>query len=240
MYLSHEGFEGVSSPTQHRLSSFQTAPLLHLLDNSQHPNQMDYFDDYGNFYPNPSAREELDAYQFPDQTPVTEGVNYDAPYSTFTDTRGIPEQPGTIASSSTSPPATDSYGTHYCNLFADRCLTLESPEPLAPYTSHTSQTDGYVQPSYTGNYRPEVGQQAQPSHSGSSSHDYSFGGAMLPQPSTVDPTPGSCKSLSSLKLRVLEYLPTANSHAQQPGGKPERILYWHIRYGKHWSSFILV
>ena len=116
---------------------------------------MNYFNDYASFYPISSARDEFDAYQFPDQTSATEGVNYNAPYSTFTDPRGIPEQPRTIVGSSTSLPATDSYGTHYCNLSADWCLMLESPGSLAPSTSYTNQTDGYGQSSYTGNYWPE-------------------------------------------------------------------------------------
>ena len=201
---------------------------------------MDYFNDFASFYPISSAREESDAYQFPNQTSATEGVNYNAPYSTFTDPWGIPEQSGSMVGSSMSLPATDSYGTHCCNLSADWCLTLESPEPLAPSTSHTNQMDGYGQPSYTGSYWPEVGQQTQPYHSGSLSQDYSFGSAMPPEPSIVDPTPGSCKSLSSLILPVLEYLPTANSHAQQLGGKSEWTLYWHVPHGKHWSPFILM
>ena len=210
----------------------QTAPLLHLLDNSQYPNQMDYFNDYASFYPTSSAREEFNAYQFPNQTSATEGVNYNVPYSTFTNCWGMPEQPGPTVGSSTSLPATDSYGRHCCDSSADWCLTLESPEPLAPSTSYTNQTDSYGQPSYSGNYWPELDQQAQSYHSGSLSQDYSFDGTAVSEP-IADPTPDNCKRLSSLKLRVLEYLPIANSPAQLLGRKPERVLYQHVPHGKH-------
>ena len=165
---------------------------------------MSYFNDYASFYPISSARDEFDAYQFPDQTSATEGDNYGAPYSSFTDPWGMLEQPGSMVGSSTSLPATDSHGTHCCNLSADWCLTLESPELLAPTTSYTNQTGSYGQPSYSGDYWPEIGQQAQPYHSGSLSQDYSFDSTVVPEPSIVDPTPDSCKGLSSLKLRVLE------------------------------------
>jgi len=174
---------------------------------------MDHFNDYASFYPISSARDEFDAYQFPDRTSATEGDNYDVPYSSFTDLWGMPEHPESMAGSSTSLPATDSHGTHCRNLSADWCLTLESPEPLAPSTSYTNQTDDHGQPSYSGDYWPEVGQQAQPHRTGSRSQHYSFDGTVVPEPSVMDPTPDSCKSLSFLRLRVLEYLLTANSPA---------------------------
>jgi len=80
---------------------------------------MDYFNDFASLYPTSSAREEFNAYQLPDQASATEGVNYDVPYSTFTDPWGMPEQPGFMTGSSTNLLATDSYGRHYCNLSAD-------------------------------------------------------------------------------------------------------------------------
>jgi len=118
-YLSHGDSEGelVSSPTERRLSNTQTAPLLHLLDNSQYPNQMDYFNDYANLYPTSSTHEEFNAYQFLDQVLATEGDNCNVPYSTFADPWGMPEQP--MAGSSTNILATDSYGRHHCNLSTD-------------------------------------------------------------------------------------------------------------------------
>ena len=89
---------------------------------------------------------------------------------------------------------------------ADRHLTLESPGSLAaPPASSTNQTYGYGQPSHSGHYWPEAGQQTQFYHPGFFNQDYSSDSPVAPEPSVVIPTPSSGKSLVSLGSRVLEY-----------------------------------
>jgi len=199
---------------------------------------MDYFNDYASFYPTSSAREEPNTFQPSDQTSAT-GWTDNQPYNTFTDLWGMPEQSGSVVGEPTNLLATTSYGEHRCNLFADWCLTLESPESLAPATSYVNQADGYSQPSYSSNYWPEVGQEAQSYYSGSLGQEFFFENTAASEPSIVIPAPGSGKSLSSSKLRTLEYLPITNSPVQLLGGKPERSIHKHVPHGKRWSSFIL-
>jgi len=194
---------------------------------------MAYFNDYANYYPISSAREELNTYQLLDQTPATEEANYnEGPYNTSSDYWTMPEQLGSIVGLSTSLPATAGYGEHCYNLFADWCLTLGSPESLAPATSYVNQTDGYGQPLYSSHHWPEVGQQAPSYYSVPLSQDFSSAGTAAPEPFTVVPTFDSGKSVLSPKLRVLEYLPITDSPAQPLGGERERALHQHVLYGK--------
>jgi len=89
-----------------------TAPPLPPLDSSQYPTQMDYFNDYASFYPVSSAREELDVYQFPDQTSQDQ-------YSTFSDCWDALEQPVPTVGLPTTLPVAAGHGEHCCNLFID-------------------------------------------------------------------------------------------------------------------------
>ena len=198
---------------------------------------MDYFNDYASLYPTSSAREEPNTSQFPDQTSAA-GWADNQPYNTFTDLWNMPEQSGSVVGEPTKNLlATTSYGEHRRNNFTDWCLTLESPDSLAPATSYANQVDGYGQPSYSNNYWPEVGQSY---HSGPPNQEFSFGNTVVSEPSTVTPALGSGKSLFSPELRALEYSPIANSPFQLLGGKPERTIHKHVPPGKRWSSFILV
>jgi len=214
-----------------------TTPFLPLPDNSQYPNQMDYFGDYASLYPTSSAREEPKTYQPPDQTLATGGAD-NQPYNyTFTDLWNMPEQSGSVVDESTNLLATTSHGKYCCNLFADRYLMPGSPESLAPATSYVNQADGYGQPSYSNNYWPEFDQMAQSYHSGSLNQEFSFDNTVVSEPSTVIPAPSSGKSLFFPKL---EFLLIANSPVQLLGGKPERTIHEHVQNGKRWNSFIIV
>jgi len=166
---------------------------------------MAYFNDYANYYPISSAREELNTYQLLDQTPATEETNYnEGPYNTSTDYWTMPEQLGSMVGLSTSLPA----------------------------TSYVNQTDGYGQPLYSSHHWPEVGQQAPSYHSVPLSQCFSSAGTAAPEPFAMAPTFDSGKSVFSPKLRVLEYLPITDSPAQPLGGERERALHQHVLYGK--------
>ena len=81
---------------------------------------MAYFDDYTRFYPTSSAREEeFSAYQFPDQTSVAGGVNYEGSQVTFPDCWNTFQQPEFTVGSSAALPATVAHGEHYYNLSVD-------------------------------------------------------------------------------------------------------------------------
>jgi len=123
-----------------------TAPPLPPLNNFLYPNQMDHFNNYASSCPTSSAREEFDLYRFPDQTTATEEPSHQEPYSTFPDYWDAFEQPGRAVSLPTTLPATAGHGKHCCNPFVDWCLTLESPESLAPATPRANKQDGYGQP----------------------------------------------------------------------------------------------
>ena len=179
-----------------------TAPPFPPLDNFQYPNQMDHFNDYTGSYPISSAREEFDVYRFPDQTTTTGEPGYRENPSTFPDFWETLEQPGPTVSLPTILPATSGHGKHCYNPFVDWCLTLESPESLALATSWADQPDGYDQPSSSGYYWPEVGQEARSYYSGSLSQEYCFPGTAESKPPTVNPTFDSGKILFSLQLRV--------------------------------------
>ena len=214
-----------------------TTPFLPLPDNSQYPNQMDYFNDYASLYPTSSAREEPNTYQPPDQTSANGGAG-DRPFNyTFADLWSTPEQSGSMVGESTNLLVTTSYGKHCCNLFADRYLMPESPESPAPATSFVKKADGYAQPSYSNNYWPEAGQMAQSYHSGSLNQEFSFGNTVVSEPSTMIPAPSSGKSLFFPKI---EFLLINNSSVQLLGGKPGRTIHKHVPNGKRWSSLILV
>jgi len=211
---------------------FPTTPPFPPLDNSQYPNQMDYFNDHTSFYPISSAREEFDVYRLPDQPTATEEASYQEQSNTFPNYWGAFEQPGPMIDLPTTLPAMAGNGKHCCNLFIDWYLTPESPESLLPTNLWTNQPDDYSQPSSSSYCWPEVRQGAQYYYSGSLSQDYSFPGAMVSEPPTMDQIINSGKWLFSLKLRALEYLPIINSPAQLLGRKPERTVYQHVLYGK--------
>ena len=199
---------------------------------------MDDFNDYASLYPTSSAREEPNTYQPLDQRSATGGGADNQRYNyTFADLWNMPEQSGSVVDESTNLLATTSYGKHCCNLFADRCLMPGSPESLAPATSYVNQADGYVQPSYSNKYWPEVDQVAQSYHSGSLNQEFSFDHTVVSEPPTVIPVPSSGKSLFFPKL---EFLLITNSPVQLLGGKSERTLHQHVPHGRRWSLFILV
>jgi len=209
-----------------------TAPPLPPLDSSQYPpTQMDYFNDYANFYPVSSTREEFDVYQFQDQMTATEETSYQEQQNTFPDCWNALEQPVTTVGLPTTLPAAAGYGEHCCNLFIDRCLTHEPPESLLPTSSWTNQPGGYSQPSSSSYHWPEVGQDAQYYYPGSLSQDYSLPSAVVSKPPAMEQTFNGGKDLFSLKLRVLKYSPIIN-RPQLLGGKPKRAIYQHVLYGK--------
>ena len=195
MYLSQGGFEGggLSSPTQRRLSNARNNFVLHY-PNTSHP--MAYFNnDYNNadfYYPAlpAPAPEEFDAYQFPRQEPTAEEVNFPA-HPTLDDQWNMARRPGSMVGEPTN------YGNHQHNPPVDWCLTREPPESVAPATSYATQAGGYGQPSYSGQYWPEVGQQTQSYPSGFLGRDVPFTSMEALEASTTRPAPSSGEYLFS-------------------------------------------
>ena len=191
MYLSQGGFEGggLSSPTQRRLSSAHNNFVLRY-PNTSHPIPMAYFNnDYNNadvYYPAlpAPAPEEFDAYHLPRQEPAAEEINFPA-HPTLDDQWGMARRPGSTVGEPTN------YGNYQHNHRADWRLTCEPPESVAPATSYATQAGGYGQPSYSGQYWPEVGQQTQSYPSGSLYREVDFTSMATLEAPTMGPTPGN-------------------------------------------------
>ena len=195
MYLSHGQLEEGPLPYLPNAvhPTFATASLFTLLS-TFHQSPMAYFDTNNtNFYSTSSAFGESDAYLFLSQMSATEGVGSTYTYGAFTDQWGMAEQPGPKVDESTSLVAAG-YGKHHCIDLVSRCLTHEPTESVVSATSYETRTNGYGQPSYTEQYWPTVGQQAQPYHSGFSSHDSFFANTVAPETPTA-PAPSSGESL---------------------------------------------
>jgi len=183
-YLSHEDFEGggFSSPTQRRLSNVRNSFALHY-PNTPHQTPMAYFNDYNNAgfcYPTSSAPafEDVDAYPFLRRTPATEEANFPVHHA-LDDRWGMARRPEPMIGSPTS------YSDPRYNFLVDRCPTRGPPEPAA--TLYATQASCYSQPSYSGHYWPEVGQQTQPYPSGFFSRDDPFTSTTALEASTIGP-----------------------------------------------------
>jgi len=157
---------------------------------------MAYFNnDYNNadfYYPAlpAPAPEEFDAYQFPRQEPAAEEVNFPA-HPTLDDHWGMTRRPGSMVGEPTN------YGNHQHNYPADWRLTREPPESVAPATSYATQAGGYCQPSYSGQYWPEIGQQTQSYPSGSLHRNVDFTSMVNLEASTMGPAPSNGEYLLS-------------------------------------------
>jgi hypothetical protein len=192
--------------------------LLFTLLNTFYQSPMAYFNtNNANFYSTSPAFGEPDAYPFLSQMSAIEGVGSTYTYGAFTDQWGMVEQSGPTAGSSTSL-ATAGYGKHHCIHFTNLCLTYESPESAGSAAWLETQTNGYGQPSYTEQYWPAVGQQAQPYHSGFSSHDSFFANTVAPETSTAIPAPSSGKSLFSFETSKNKVLTNCDQSRSTTGG----------------------
>jgi len=151
---------------------------------------MAYFNnDYNNadvYYPAlpAPAPEEFDAYHLPRQEPAAEEINFPA-HPTLDDQWGMARRPGSTVGEPTN------YGNYQHNHRADWRLTCEPPESVAPATSYATQAGGYGQPSYSGQYWPEVGQQTQSYPSGSLYREVDFTSMATLEAPTMGPTPGN-------------------------------------------------
>ena len=154
--------------------------------------------DYNNagfYYPTSytPALENFDAYPLLHQTSATEEVNFPV-HHTLDDQWGMTRRPEPMVGSPTSLRTTTNYSNPHYN-FVDRCPTRELPESVA--ISYATQAGGYGQPSYSGHYWPELGQQTQSYPSGFSSWDRPFTSTTALEASTMGPVSSSSKYLFS-------------------------------------------
>jgi hypothetical protein len=155
---------------------------------------MAYFNNTNNtnFYSTSFAFGEPDAYPFLSQMSATEDADDSQTYGSLADRWGMVERPGPMVGPPTSSWAAASYGSYHCSLFIDRCLTRES---LGSTSWYAAQTNGYEQPSHSGNHWPAAGQQDQSYRPSLVSWDESFTSTTAPEPSATVPAPSSGKSL---------------------------------------------
>ena len=89
---------------------------------------------------------------------------------------------------------------------------------MASATSYETQANGYGQPSYTEQYWPAVGQQAQSYYSGFSGYDSYFASTVAPETSTAIPTPSSGKSLLYFETSKIKMLTDRDQSRSTTGG----------------------